>query len=256
MNTSEKRTVRVLLAGMDLLERLRAPARLLLRPIANAPFLARRLGVLVRAFLGATAFDLHDVDLERGRIGIGGVEEILAGSRIIELLHTVLAARLGEEQKNEALYEIGLRLCKWEVSQSFEHGRWAPRALVPLIMNGSILDEVQRDPLVARFFGKTMNMVSRLITDEGGWGHLEFDFSALPLKVTLSHSQEARWLAGAPGPVCNFYAGIVAGYASAISGHDMQAREVECSAAGAPRCVFHVTRVGDAPTPPSPARSP
>jgi uncharacterized protein len=244
MNESEKRTVKTLLAGMGLLERLRAPARLLLRPLANAPFIGKRLGVLIRAFMGATAFDLHDVDLEQGRIGIGGVEEILAGSRIVELLHTVLAARLGEEKKNEALYEIGRKLCQWEVSQSLEHGRWVPRSLVPLIMNGSIIDEVQRDPLVARFFGKTMNMVSRLITDEGGWGHLDFDFSSLPLKVTLSHSQEARWLAGAPGPVCHFYAGIVAGYASAISGHDMEAREVECSAAGAPRCVFHVTRVG------------
>ena len=238
--------IRALLAGMELFEKLGGPARVLLRPVANAPFLARRLKVLFRAFLGASAFDIHDFDPERGRIGIGGVEEILAGSRLVELLHTVLAARLGEERKNEALYEIGVELCKWEVGQSLAHGRWVPAALLPLILDARILDEVRRDPLLARFFGKSMGMVSRLITDEGGWGHLDFDVSSLPLKVTLSHSQEARWLAGARAPVCHFYAGIVAGYASAISGEPMVAREVECAATGAPRCVFHVSRAAPA----------
>ena len=67
-------------------------------------------------------------------------------------------------------------------------------------------------------------MMSRLITDEGGWGRLEFDFSRFPLRVTLHNSQEARWLGPASEPVCHFYAGIVAGYASTISGETLVAK--------------------------------
>ena len=242
MDNAKRRKIKLLLAGITVLEKLRFLVKIFLKPIANAPFISKRMKVLVRAYMGATAFEIHDVDLKKGRIGIGGVEEILAGSKIIELLHTVLEAKLGERKKNETLYEIGINLCKWEVSQSLAGGRWVPQALVPLIVNSEIIDEVQTDPLMARFFGKSMEMVSRLITDEGGWGHLDFDFSSLPMKVTLSNSQEARWLPASRKPVCHFYAGIVAGYASAISGEDMRAREVACSAAGAPACVFHVER--------------
>lgn len=193
--------------------------------------------------MGATAFEIHDVDMENGRIGIGGVEEIMAGSKFIHLLHTVLAERIGEEEKNKALYEMGMSLCKWEVGQALEHGRWAPSVLVPLIFNSQILDKVQSDPLMGRFFQSVMNMMSRLITDEGGWGHLDFDFSSIPLKVILSNSQEARWLGKSDKPVCHFYAGIVAGYASAIAGEPVRSREVACKAAGDPKCVFELNRL-------------
>jgi uncharacterized protein len=234
-------SLRILDGLMGALEASPKGLRALLRPAARLP-LADKLGVLPRAFLGATAFEIHDVDAAHGRIGIGGVEEILAGSKLIHLLHTELAARLGEAEKNRVLYEMGVRLCTWEVSQALEHRRWAPAALVPLMMGGRILDEVRRDPLTARVFARTLRMMSRLITDEGGWGHLEFDVVSDPIRVVLSHSQEARWLGPAPGPVCRFYAGIVAGYAGTLAGEPMQAQETACRAAGAPDCVFEVTR--------------
>ncbi|MBW1989581.1 MAG: 4-vinyl reductase [Deltaproteobacteria bacterium] len=234
--------LRVLATGMDFLQAHRLAARLLLRPLANAPVLRRRMKVLPRAFMGATAFEIHDVDTKRGRIGIGGVEEVLFGSKIIHLLHTTLAEHLGEEEKNRVLYDLGVAQCQWEVSQALDGGRWAPAPLVPLIKHARILDEVQADPLMARFFANTMNMVSRLITDEGGWGRLTFDVSSMPLKVVLENSQEAQWLGPSLKPVCHFYAGIVAGYASAISGEDLVCREVECKAAGAKHCVFEVHR--------------
>jgi hypothetical protein len=88
-----------------------------------------------------------------------------------------------------------------------------------------------------------MNMMSRLITDEGGWGHLEFDLSTIPLKVILSSSQEARWLGKSDKPVCHFYAGIVAGYTSTIAGEPFESREVACKAAGADKCIFELTRL-------------
>lgn len=243
MKYSEKIQIRILTPLMDFLGRHPLLTKIFLRPIANAPFLSKRLMVLPRAFMGATAFQIHDVDMETGRIGIGGVEEIMTGSKIIHLLHTILGERLGEEEKNKALYEMGMSLCKWEVSQALEHGKWAPSVLVPLIFNSSVLDEVQTNPLMRRFFENVMNMMSRLITDEGGWGHLEFDFSSQPFKVFLSNSQEARWLGKSDKPVCHFYTGIVAGYASTITGELFEACEVECKAAGAPKCVFELYRL-------------
>jgi hypothetical protein len=237
-----KMQLKVLLFGMESPEKHPFFTRFVLRPVSRLPLLSKRMMVLPRALLGDTAFEIHDVDLERGRIGIGGVEEIIFGSKIIEQLHKVLGSRLPEEEKNEALYELGYNLCRWEVSTALQGGKWAPRVLVPLIANSTIVDDVRSDPLLARFFLKVMGTVSRLITDEGGWGHLEFEVRSKPLRVLLSNSQEAAWLGPSDRPVCHLYAGIVAGYTSAISGEELRAREVACRAMGAPQCVFEIDR--------------
>lgn len=240
MTGMKRYQLRALTRTMEILEKRPFLVTPVLRLLANSPLISKILGVLPRGFMGATAFEIHDVDMQNGRIGIGGVEEIMTGSKIIHLLHTVLAERMSEDDKNRALYEMGMSLCQWEVGQALEHGRWAPAILVPLIFNARILDEIRTDPLMMRFFQCVMNMMSRLITDEGGWGHLEFDFSGEPLKVVLANSQEARWLGSSEGPVCHFYAGIVAGYAGAISGKPFESREVACRAQGAPDCVFEL----------------
>jgi predicted hydrocarbon binding protein len=62
------------------------------------------------------------------------------------------------------------------------------------------------------------------------------------MRVLLSNSQEASWLGPCDKPVCHLYTGIVAGYASAISGEELRAHEVECKAMGAPKCVFEIDR--------------
>ena len=107
--------IKLLLGLIGFLERHPLLVRLFLKPVANAPFLSRKLMVLPRAYMGATAFDIHDVDLSAGRIGIGGVEEIMAGAKIIHLLHTTLADHLDEKEKAKALYNMGVALCTWEV---------------------------------------------------------------------------------------------------------------------------------------------
>jgi uncharacterized protein len=234
--------VRVLLFAMDFLREHPRLVRHVMRPVSRLPFVARRMMVLPRALTGSTAFEIHEVDLARGRISIGGVEEIMFGSKVVELLHTVLGRRLGEDEKNSALYELGYNLCRWEVGTSLGGGKWAPPLLAPLIANSTIVDDVRSDPYLARFFVSVLDTVSRLITDEGGWGHLEFEVESSPMRVYLSHSQEADWLGPSDRPVCHLYAGIVAGYTSAISGEELGAREVECSAMGAPRCVFEIER--------------
>ncbi|MBI9077782.1 MAG: 4-vinyl reductase [Desulfatibacillum sp.] len=235
--------IRTLLGATEFLERHPLLVRAFLKPVANAPFISKRIMVLFRAYMGATAFEIHDVDLHKGRIGIGGVEEIMAGSKIIELLHHTLGEWLAPADKERTLYEMGVKLCTWEVSQALENGKWAPALLVPLIAHAKIFDEIRTDPLVARFFKKTLDMMSRLITDEGGWGRLEFNFDRDPMTVTLHHSQEAAWLAPSDSPVCHFYAGIVAGYASTISGETVHVKEVACKACGAEACVFELERI-------------
>lgn len=240
--------VRILLHIMELLEQHPLIVKVFLRRLANLPILSRRMKVLMRAYMGATAFEIHDVDLEQGSIGIGGVEEVMFGRKVVHLLHTVLAERLGEDAKNEALYDMGIQLCRWEVTQALESGRWAPRHLEPLIFNAEVLDEVERDPIMALFFEKILNMMSRLITNEGGWGHLEFEVGGSPLLVHLTNSQEARWLGPSDRPVCHFYRGIVAGYASTLSGEEVHVAEVACRATGAPRCDFTIERPQRSPS--------
>ncbi len=242
MTHTKSMQIKALLGTLDFLEKHPVMVRTFLKPVANAPLISKRLMVLFRAYMGATAFEIHDVDLRKGRIGIGGVEEIMAGSKIIELLHATLGDWLNETEKQEALYDMGRQLCTWEVTQALEGGKWAPALLVPLIAHARIWDEVQEDPVMARFFTKTLNMMSRLITDEGGWGRLEFNVTSDPMTVTLHNSQEAQWLGPSDKPVCHFYAGIVAGYAGTISGEDIHVREIACKASGNDVCVFELTR--------------
>jgi predicted hydrocarbon binding protein len=239
---SKESGIKFLSALMGFLERHPILIRIFLRPLANFPFISKKMMVIPRAFMGATAFEIHDVDLKNGRIAIGGVDEVITGSKLIHLMHTVIASSVGDDEKNRIMYELGEKTCRWEVSEAIKHGKWAPSVLMPLIFNSRILDEIQNDPAMALFFHRTMNMMTRIISNEGGWGLLEFDFNSNPMKVMLTNSQEARWIGKSDKPVCWYFAGIVAGYGSAISGEALTAREIACSAAGAPKCVFELIR--------------
>jgi predicted hydrocarbon binding protein len=212
-----------------------------LRPVANAPGLSSRLPVMVRAYMGATSFDIHDVDVVKGRYGIGGVDEIMFGSELLRVLHEVLG-RMGPDEKKRALYDIGYLTGYYEAKDAIRKGRWAPRVLVPLITNAGLLERVRSDPILAEFLTKTLEKESRIIINEGGWGSVEeFDFSSTPLRTVLANSQEAAWMGPSGGPVCHYFAGGAAGHVSAITGEYFEGREVECAAAGAPKCVFEMT---------------
>ena len=243
MDQQNRKQMILMNRAMVFLKRHPLIVRVFLRPLANAPWISKKLPVLFRAFMGATAFEIHDVDKANGRIGIGGVQEIMAGSKIIHLLHSTLSDCMENDKKEQTLYEMGKSLCKWEVSQALEHGRWAPEPLIPLIINGKILEQIQQDSVTAEFFGNVVETMSKLITDGGGWGHLNFDFSKFPLTVLLDNSQEASWLGPSHRPTCSFYSGIVAGYASTISGQELVAKEIACKAMGHPQCVFELNLI-------------
>ena len=233
--------LKAVLALMDFSDKHPRLMRYGLRPIANAPGLSSRLPVMVRAYMGATSFDIHDVDVKNGRYGIGGVDEIMFGSELLRVLHEVLG-RMGSDEQKRALYDIGFLTGYYEAKDAIRKGRWAPRVLVPLITSAGLLERVRSDPLMARFLNKVLATESRIIINEGGWGSVEeFDFSTSPLRAVLANSQEAAWMGPSYGPVCHYFAGGAAGHASAITGEFFEGREVECAAAGAPRCVFEMT---------------
>ena len=223
----------------------RHPAlRRCLRPLANLPGASKRLKLMVRAYMGATSFDIHDVDVEKGRVGIGGVDEIMFGSELVWVLHRVLE-RLGPKEKDRALYDIGFLTGYYEAKDAIRKGRWAPALFLPLITDGRLLERVREDPLMARFFDAIIRMEARIIINEGGWGNvLEFNYSGTPIRAVLANSQEASWLGPSAGPVCRYFAGGAAGHASAVTGRMFEGVEVECAAAGAENCVFELRPAG------------
>ena len=233
--------VKAAVALMDFSERHPRFVRCGLRPISNAPWISRKLKVMVRAYMGSSSFDIHDVDMKKGRIGVGGVDEIMFGSELLRVMHEVLG-RMGPEEKERALYDIGFITCYYEAMDAIRKERWAPRVFVPLMTSGGLLERVRQDPLMAELLSKVLVTESRIIITEGGWGTVEeFDFTSEPLRAVLSNSQEVDWLGPSDTPVCHYFAGGAAGHVSAITGEWFEGREVECAATGAPRCVFEMT---------------
>ena len=114
---------------------------------------------------------------------------------------------------------------------------------VDLVETAGTIDTLRRDPKMARFFTLAMKMVLRLIINEGGWGTVdEMDFTATPIRVTMSNSQEARWGGPSDKTTCAIATGVFAGYTSRILGEELHAKEIECQAMGAQRCVFEIDR--------------
>lgn len=214
--------------------------RMLLSWLSRAPLASRLMPVLARASLGATAFELHDVDVIKGRIGIGGVDEVIFSSKFVGLFHRVLARHVGEEEKNKILYEIGFEGGYWEVSEALAHHRWMPRKMARIIEEGKTEATLAADPDFARLFSEVLSLALRLIINEGGWGVATVDLLSKPMRATLRNSQESRWEGPSNRPVCHLSAGVMAGYASKMMGRRLDSREVACAAAGAPECVFEV----------------
>lgn len=226
---------------MSSLDRHQRISRLFMRPLANAPLLSRRLPVLARATMGSTAFEVHEVDLPKGRISIGGVDEIMFSSKFLELFHDILGERMGRAEKNRALYDVGHRGGHWEIQEAVRHGRWAPRSLAELIGRPDTLSKLRSEPELATFFTLSMKVALRLVINEGGWGSPTMDLSSEPIRVRLANSQEARWAGPSDEPVCYLSAGVIAGYSTGLLGAHLDAKEVRCAAMGHPDCLFELS---------------
>ena len=213
-----------------------------LRPIAKLPFLSNKLKLLFRAFMGVPALELHDTDVIEGRLRFGGVDEQIFSSKYIEVFHTVLTSRIGAEEKNQILYEIGCKGAAWEVPKALEMGQWAPKKLIDLIFQDDMIDLVRVDPKMARLIDLVLKMVFRLIMNEGGWGPLRIDLRSSPMRAIMENTPESVWLGPSDKPVCYLAAGIIAGHMQGFFGETLDVREVACRATGAAHCVFEIDR--------------
>ncbi len=235
--------IRVVLLLTDFLERHPVMVRVFLRPVANAPVMRDLLPVVVRAFMGASAFDCHVVDRERGWVVFGEVKETIHPALFTRVFFETLLQELGEKEGKDAIKEIARESLFQEVKMGVE-GKHVPGIIKPMIGNPATLEAVRSDPDLLRLAEKGMNMVIRLIGDEGGWGRIRGRQRQAPITATLENTLDVRYLEPSPEPVCAEYIGLVEGVASYITGQQCRAREVECQGSGAPRCVFEVERIG------------
>ncbi len=223
----------------DFLDRHPRLVRTILRRVANAPLVRRYLWVGVRGFMGASAFDCHVIDVARGTVDFGGVKETFYPSCITTVMRETLARKVGEEKAEEVIRKIAREAVYMEVKFGVE-GRWFPGRFLSFVGDPSALDALRSDPDLLRLVTKGLDLTNRFIHDEGGYGRISVDLSVDPIRVTIVNSLPARLAGSSDRPVCAASCGMMEGAMSYLLGRDFRAREVECAATGAQRCLFEL----------------
>lgn len=236
--------VKVGLKLADFLDRHPLITRRLLRPLANASWLRRYLWVGIRGFMGASAFDCHVIDAANGTVDFGGVKETFYPSCITAIMRETLTRKLGEKGTQEAIRRIARESVYMEVRFGVE-GRWFPKRFLSLVGDPDALRAIREDPALLRLVTKGLDLTNRFIHDEGGYGRIEVDLAEEPIRATIDNSLSARLAGHSDKPVCAASCGMIEGALGYLLGREFHAREVECAAMGAPRCVFEVWEVGD-----------
>ena len=242
-------STRLIVRVLDLLEGRPGLRRWLGRAVGVMPG-SRRLPNSLRAFLGQRAFDLHDVDLARGEIGLFGVREVQFSAHWIGLLHEELAGALGEAEKHALLYRVGERGAASETRDALATIGWMPARFAGALRDGTLLEAARDDSDVARFVDHVIRRISFLTITEGGWGHVvAYDLLETPIRVVIAESIEAKVCGPSEGPACALTAGGIAGQLSVVLRRSVRAREVRCRAvasgpAAAARCEFEVDVLG------------
>lgn len=242
-----------LTVAVRVLDALEARPRLrqwLGRVLTAAPG-SRRLPNSVRAFLGQRAFDLHDVDLVRGEIGLFGVREVLFSAHWIGLLHEELDAAVGSAEKDRLLYAVGERGAESETRDALATMGWMPAGFARLLRDGTLLQAARADADVARFIEHVVRRISHLIITEGGWGNVvTYDLGKSPIRVVIAESIEAKVCGYRERPTCALTTGGIAGQLRAVLGRPVRAHEVRCRAVrsgpkAAKQCEFEVELLDD-----------
>ncbi|MDI6873560.1 V4R domain-containing protein [Candidatus Solincola sp.] len=232
--------VKMALKLTDFLDRHPRLVRSLLRPIANAPLLRRYLWVGIRGFMGASAFDCHVIDASNGVVDFGGVKETFYPSCMTTIMRETLVQKVGEEKAEEVIRRIARESVYMEVKFGTE-GRWFPRRFLSFMGDSSALEAIRSDPHLLRLVTKGLHLTNRFIHDEGGYGRIEVDLAADPIRITITNSLSARLAGRSDRPVCAASCGMMEGAISYMLGRNFRAREVQCAAMGAPRCVFELS---------------
>jgi len=235
--------VKLALRMTDFLERHPLLVRNVLRHIANAPVLRRYLWVGIKGFMGASAFDCHVIDAANGVVDFGGVKETFYPTCMSTIMRETLVQKVGEEKAEEVIRKIARESVYMEVKFGVE-GHWYPRQFLAFVGDPSALDTMRSNPDLLRLVSKGLNLTNRYIHDEGGYGCIEMDLTVDPIRLTITNSLSARLAGRSDRPVCAASCGMMEGAMSYMLGGDFRAREIECAAMGAPRCVFELNREG------------
>jgi predicted hydrocarbon binding protein len=204
----------------------------------------------VRATLGQNQLTMHECAPD-GAISIGGVSEQLYGEGFVAAWHDVLARELGTRAP-AALYEVGLRGARWEVSEAIRRGVWVPRALRPLVGRPELVAKVKASPFYRALFLESLRILFRMIMTEGGWGVVEsIALEGDLVRLVVANTPEPRRLGRTGRCSCHLMTGIYAGYFETICGMPAAGRETTCVARGDARCTFEVA-LGAAATPAAP----
>jgi V4R domain len=241
-NSNAKHKSRIRLAQIEFLERHPRLTKLVLKPMANASAVRDRLSVVTRVLMGARALDCYDVDLEKGEIALGGVEQLIFGSEVVEIMQGYLTDKLGEEKAAHALYRMSYETCYHYLQDIFASRQWVPADYIQIFDEPVDMEALRADPSLARIYNKMEAMLVRLVFNEAGWGNPQFDTMPIPTRVTLTNSPEAEWIGSSRKPVCHEFAGMLAGFVNYLAGERYVAREIDCAAAGASTCVFAVEK--------------
>jgi uncharacterized protein len=235
--------LRVAVRVLDALEARPRVRRWLGRALTATPW-SRRLPNGVRAFLGQRAFDLHDVDLARGEIGLFGVREVLFSAHWIGLLHDELDAAVGAADKDRLLYAVGERGAESETRDALATMGWIPAGFARVLRDGTLLEAARADADVARFLEHVVRRIAHLTITEGGWGNVvTYDVSETPIRVVIAESIEAKVCGQRERPTCALTAGGIAGQLGAVLGRSVRAREMRCRAVTSGPCEFEVELV-------------
>lgn len=235
--------IKLALKMTDFLDRHPWLVRNVLRHVANAPVLRRYLWVGIKGFMGASAFDCHVIDVQNGIVDFGGVKETFYPSCMTTIMRDTLVRMLGEKTAEEVIRRIARESVYMEVKFGVE-GRWFPKQFLSFIGNPAALEEMRSNPDLLRLVAKGLNLTNRYIHDEGGYGRIESDLAADPIRITITNSLSARLAGRSERPVCAASCGMMEGAMGYMMGTDFRAEEIECAATGAPKCVFELRRKG------------
>ena len=227
---------------IKVLTRFRIITRFVFFPVLKIPFFRKRMSIVTQAVLGATAFEIHDVDRKEGRIGIGDVDETMWSSKIFPVLKQRLALELGHQKTKKFIYELSEEMGYLEADTALSSGRWVPQYYKKKFDNKEILLDILNDNKFRMLFEESMKLAIRLIFNGGGWGVVKnFDLSHDPVIIKMKHLQEARHGKPSKEPICTYITGYLAGFMSRLMHKKAHVVETHCEACNDEECVFEIS---------------
>jgi V4R domain len=192
--------------------------------------------------MGGRILDSYEVDLAAGQIVFAGVDKQIVGSEFVEILFRELREAMGEEEGQQAMYDMHYRAMEEQLADMDFHNIF-PGFCASLFEAPADPELLGSGPSLAHLYGEMESMLIRLLFNESGWGSPVFDSMPVPSEIAVHNSAEPEWMPSSDKSICYGLAGYLAAFVSFIAGERYLAREIKCAATGSPDCVFEVEKV-------------